>query len=116
MNRNERWLVRKRDGLLKRLARVGPFVDGSIVLIGRTCGNTQFCKCSRGIKHISPYLTYSVKGKTHTLYLPVDLQAQVRVWSGRYRVLKKLIKEIGEVQKEIIHNHVQEKIRRQGRA
>jgi hypothetical protein len=115
VSRNERWLIRKRDGLLKRLSQTGPIVNGSIVIMARPCGNTRSCKCSRGEKHVGSYLTYSVKGKTHTLYLPVDLHSQARVWSGRYRLLKKLIREICTIQREIIGNYVQERKRRQGR-
>ena len=113
--RNERWLIRKRDALLKRLGRTGPIVDGSLALIARTCGNTKFCKCSRGEKHVSTYLTYRVRGKSRTLYIPIDLEAHVRVWSQRYRWLKGLLREICALQKQIIRNHVQEKARRQGR-
>ena len=44
MKINIAWLKRKRDGLIKKLAEVGPFVDGSLVKIKRRCGNKN-CKC-----------------------------------------------------------------------
>jgi len=43
---NTKWLERKRDSLLKRLAKVKPFVDGSIVKVRRRCGNKN-CKCAK---------------------------------------------------------------------
>lgn len=109
--RNARWLLRRRDGLLKRLRKTGPIVDGSVVLIARTCGNSAHCHCSRGPKHISTYLTFKVQGKTHTIYVPVDLEKEVRQWSGRYKDLKRLIGQICDVQRTIIRQHVQERRR-----
>ena len=113
--RNTRWLLRMRDGLLKKLGRLEPFVDGSVVLIARTCGNSQQCHCSRGSKHVSTYLTYKVKGKTHTLYVPVDLESQVRRWSERYHKVKALAAQVCGLQREMIRLYVQEKKRQQGR-
>lgn len=111
---NIRWLTRRRDGLLKRLRRIGPFVDGSIYLMPRTCGNTEHCQCSRGKKHVSAYLMFKVRQKSRTLYIPVDLEGEVRNWSAQYRRLKQLIRQICDVQKRIVRQHVQEKRRRGG--
>jgi hypothetical protein len=41
---NIAWLERKRDGLLKELAGIEPFVGGSIIKVKRRCGNRN-CKC-----------------------------------------------------------------------
>lgn len=109
---NIRWLTRRRDALLRRLGRQRPFIDGSVVLIARTCGNSAHCRCSRGRKHINTYLTYREAGKTRTLYIPVDLEKDVRRWSADYRAVKDLVREIGNVQKAIIRRHVQERRRR----
>ena len=115
VERNTRWLIRRRDGLLRRLRRVRPFVDGSIYRMARTCGNKEHCQCSRGKKHVSSYLMFKVLQKSRTLYIPVDLLGDVLKCAQEYRCVKGLIREICDVQKEIIRNHVQEKIRRQGR-
>lgn len=112
VERNIRWLTRRRDALLKRLGRLGPFVNGSLVLIARTCGNSAHCKCSRGHKHVNTYLSYAAKGKTKMVYIPVDLEKDVRHWSAEYRGLKEVIAEIADLQKEIIRRHVQERRRR----
>jgi hypothetical protein len=110
--RNIRWLTRRRDALLKRLRRAGPFVNGSLVLIARTCGNSAHCQCSRGKKHVNTYLSYAAKGKTKMVYIPVDLEKDARHWSAEYRQLKEVIAEISDLQKEIIRRHVQERRRR----
>lgn len=110
-DRNTRWLTRRRDALQKRLGRLGPFVNGSLVLIARTCGNSAHCRCSRGEKHVNTYLSYAAKGRTKMVYIPVDLERDVRQWSAEYRELKEIIAEISELQKEIIRRHVQERRR-----
>lgn len=111
VERNSRWLTRRRDALLKRLHRAGPFVNGSLVLIARTCGNSAHCRCSRGEKHVNTYLSYAAKGKTKMVYIPVDLEKDARHWSAHYRDLKEVIAEIADLQKEIIRRHVQERRR-----
>ena len=107
---------RKRDGLLKKLADIGPFVDASLVTIARTCGNAG-CKCAQGEKHESLYLTYKAlsgegekrRMKTQTLYVPLALEEQVKSWTREYKRLKALTKEIADVQKMIIRCHVKER-------
>jgi hypothetical protein len=112
VEKNIAWLTRRRDALLKQLGAVGPLVNGSVVLIARTCGNSSQCRCSRGHKHVSTYLTYAEQGKTRTLYVPVDLEKEVRQWSARHRQLKQLIRQLCELQRTIIRKHVQEQRRR----
>jgi hypothetical protein len=108
-------LTRRRDALLKRLAAMGPFMSGSLVRIQRTCGNKEHCHCGRGgAKHESLYLTYLEAGKTHTLYIPVDLEKEARRWSDDYKKLKILVRQICELQRAIIRRHVLER-RRQSR-
>jgi hypothetical protein len=102
MKINIAWLKRKRDSLLKKMAEIGPFVDGSMVKVKRTCGNKN-CKCIReGKKHESYYLHYKVAGKTRAVYIPVDIEKEVREWSNNYKKLKRLISEVSRADKEII--------------
>jgi len=115
VDRSIRWLTGRRDALLKRLRQTGPLVNGSLVLIARTCGNTEHCRCSRGYKHVSTYLSYAVKAKTKMVYIPVDLEKDVRCWSAEYAALKKRITEMCELQREIIRKHVQERRRLESR-
>jgi hypothetical protein len=112
VERNTRWLTRRRDALLKRLRRAGPFLNGSLVLIARTCGNSAHCQRSRGKKHVNTYLSYAAQGKTKMVYIPVDLEKDARLWSAQYRGLKGVIAQVCDLQKEIIRRHVQERRRR----
>jgi len=112
---NIAWLKRKRDSLLKKLADIGPFVDGSIAKVKRRCGNKN-CKCYiKGEKHESYYLMYKVKRVTKAVYIPVDLEDEVRNWNEEYKKLKKIIAEISRVNKSIIRRHVREKKNKKGR-
>ncbi len=111
---NIKWLERKRDSLLKKLAASGPFVDGSIVKVRRRCGNKN-CKCARGEKHESFYLMYKVKGVTKAVYIPVDLEEEVFKWSEEWKEVKGIIQEICRAQKSIIRRHVKEKRLKKGR-
>lgn len=107
-------LLRKRASLLRHLATLGPLIDGSLVTIARVCGNPN-CKCAQGEKHRSLYLTYKgqrrVPGepaKSKTLYIPVPLEAEVRQWNQECVKARELIRQISEIQREIIRSYVKE--------
>jgi len=106
---NTAWLKRKRDGLVKKLASIGPFVDGSIAKVKRRCGNKN-CKCYlKDEKHESYYLMYKVAGVTKAVYIPVDMLDEVIALNKEYKRLKRIIAEITRASKEIIRRHVTEK-------
>jgi hypothetical protein len=108
-------LFRKREALLRHLAAVGPLIDGSLVTIARTCG-TPTCKChTSGEKHRSFYLTYKGQrrkpgepAKTKTLYIPVDLEKEVQKWSQECAKARELIRQVSEIQRELIRAYVSE--------
>ncbi|MEA3346742.1 MAG: DUF6788 family protein [Candidatus Auribacterota bacterium] len=112
---NINWLKRKRESLLKKLAKAKPFIDGSIVKVKRRCGNKN-CKCAKtSYKHESFYLMYKVRGITKAVYIPVDVEGEVRKWSDEYKRVKMITKEICEIQKEIVRRHVTERRQRRGK-
>lgn len=115
MKINIAWLKRKRDSLIKQLASIGPFVDGSMVKVKRRCGNKN-CKCYlKGEKHEGYYLQYKLKGVSKGIYIPVDMEDTVKQWNDEYRRLKKIIADIARANKEIIRRHVAEKRLKKGR-
>ena len=112
---NTALLKRKRDGLIKKLADIGPFVDGSIAKVKRRCGNKN-CKCYiKGEKHESYYLMYKVAGVTKAVYIPVDLEGEVKKWNENYKKLKRIIADISKANKSIIARYVTEKKQKKGR-
>ena len=88
-------LIRRRDGWLKKLAEVGPMVRGSLVTARK--GN-----------HVAHQLTVSVKGKTHTVYVPMDMVEEVRQWIKNHRRLQRILREVSKLNMAIIHRHVPE--------
>lgn len=88
-------LMRRRKAWLKKLANVGPVVRGSLVTAQR--GN-----------HQAHQLTTSVKGKTHTVYVPVDMLKEVTSWIKNYRRMQRIVKEISKLNMALIHRHLPE--------
>jgi hypothetical protein len=86
---------KRRQARLKELARTGPFVEGSLV-------GVQHPTC----QHVAWRLTFKVKAKTRTVYVPVDMVEEVRQWTHAYRRLKKLIREVTRNSLALIHGHV----------
>lgn len=98
-------LEARRDAKLRQLAEAGPLVQGSLARIGVTCGNPN-CKCARGEKHVSHILTKKVRGKSKSLYVPLDMVETVRKWVEEHRRAKRLLKEVSELNEKIIRAHV----------
>ncbi len=98
-------LEARRDAKLKELAKAGPLIQGSLARIGVTCGNPA-CKCARGEKHTSHILTKKVRGKTKSLYVPVDLVETVQQWVEEHRRVKRLLKDVALLNEAIIRAHV----------
>jgi len=105
LNRN--FYIRKRDALLKKLKDTNAFINGSLVEVKVECGKK--CRCRKGEKHSSYYLTDKVNGKTRTVYVPDDLVDEVEKWVEEYQNLKELLQEITELQRVIIRKYVEEK-------
>lgn len=108
----------RRNARISELASVGPLLQGSLAEIGVTCGNPN-CRCARGEKHRSHILTKKVRGKSKSLYVPVDMVEDVRRWVEEHRRVKMLLKDISDLSEKIIRAHVgtkRAKARATGRA
>jgi hypothetical protein len=88
-------LIKKRDALMHKLAAAGPFTRGSLVTAQK--GN-----------HTAHQLTVSVNGKTHTVYIPLEMVEEVEQWVKNYKKVQELIKEISKANMAIIHNRIPE--------
>lgn len=103
--RSRATLEARRDALLKQLTKVGPFVQGSFYARKITCGK-QGCKCAGDEKHEAYVLTKKVRGKTVTTHVPRDLVEEVQSWAKQYKRIKELMKEISDLNEQIIRTHV----------
>ena len=86
---------KRRQARLKELARTGPFVEGSLV-------GVQHPRC----QHVAWRLTFKVKAKTRTVYVPVDMVEEVKRMDVRLSATKKLIREVTRNSLALIHGHV----------
>jgi hypothetical protein len=91
-------LRKRRGALLRHLAEVGPFVEGSLVRLPHP-------SCD----HVAHRLTFKVRGKTKAVYVPVDLVQEVKQWHRNYQRLKKLVRQITKTSLAILHRYVPEK-------
>ena len=99
----------------KQLQAKSPVLAASLVTLRRACGNPN-CHCARGQKHLGHYLTWKVKAKTHTAYVPLDLLPQVKLWTQEHRRLKQLVHQITQLSLALIQTHVTAKRRKSGRS
>jgi hypothetical protein len=102
------------ESRVKQMAARKPPLAASLVAVQRRCGKPG-CHCATGEKHQAHQLTYKVRGKTRTVYVPVDLTEEVRSWIDEHRRLKRLLQEISQLALALVRSHVQQRKRRQGR-
>lgn len=100
---------------LKQLHAKCPVLAAGLVTQRRRCGNPR-CRRARGQKHPGHYLTWKVKSKTHTAYVPVALLPQVKQWTQEHRRIKQLARQITQLALALIRTHVTAKRRKCGRS
>ena len=84
-----------RDRALRQIAQVGPFLEGALCQFRRP-------GCAKPGWH----LTFKQQGRTRTVYVPMDLVADVKSWTRTYQHLKKLIRQVTRHSLGLIHGHV----------
>jgi len=100
MNRLE--LESRRRELIRQIKRLGPWIEGTLVSTSRWCGKPT-CACHReGAKHPVVFITWKQAGKTVSLYVPRKHESEVKVWAENYKKLKDLIRQVSEIQKQIL--------------
>jgi len=102
------------DHRLRLMRAQGPLLIASLVEIAHSCGKPG-CACQEGKKHLGWYLTFKEKGKTRTVYVPQDLESEVRAWVQEHKRLRALGQEISQLAVAHIRSHVRAKRRRAGR-
>ena len=93
-------LNEERNELVKTLLRPGKMVQGSLYQIARVCGNPN-CKCARGEKHVSGYLSTREKGRTKLTYVGPAIPMQLEERAQRYQRRRKRLARIREIDREI---------------
>lgn len=89
-----RFLIR-RQAALKQIGQIGPFLEGSLCAFKRP-----------GCAEPGWHLTFKKKGRTCTVYVPMELVPEVKQWTQNFRCLKKQIREVTRQSLGIIRGHV----------
>ena len=84
-----------RQAALRHLAQIGPFLEGSLSAFKRP-----------GCTQPGWHLTFKQRGRTRTLYVPMELVTQVKQWTRNYRRLKRLIRQVTRHSRALIHGHL----------
>jgi hypothetical protein len=102
------------DARRARLAPGQPVLAATLTQVRKRCGQPT-CHCYHGQPHLAWHLTYKVKGKTRTVYVPHDLLDEVRAWIAEHQRLKTLLDEIHQLTVALIRTHTRHQRRKAGR-
>ena len=87
---------------LERLRKIKPFIQASLSITQKKCGNPH-CRCSQeGPLHEVALLTWKEENRTHTLYVPMKLRQEVERWVQEGKLLKRLVAEVSQAQREFL--------------
>lgn len=70
-------------------------IRGSVVSMARRCGKAR-CHCNRGEEHVSLYLSVKIEGKRRMVYIPAQLEEEVRRRVEAYREVERLTQVVSE--------------------
>jgi hypothetical protein len=91
----ENRFVKRREALLRQIAEIGPFIEGTLVKVPH-----------KDCRHVAHRLTYKVDRKTHAVYVPLDRVKDVESWTKAYKRLKGLIRAVTKASLGELRNHV----------
>lgn len=94
-------LLLKRQKVVKAIELNQRIIKGSPVSLARECGQPN-CRCRKGKKHVSLYVSQSYKSKTKMTYIPHRYENLVEESVKRCRKLFRAIEELSEINLEII--------------
>ena len=87
---------------LERLRKIKPFIQASLSFTKKRCGNPR-CKCAQeGPLHEVTLLTWKEENRTRTLYVPIQLRQEVERWVQEGKLLKRLVAEVSQAQREFL--------------
>jgi len=95
-------LQREHARLVQRMLKSKSMVKGSVIILARRCGKPG-CKCNRGEKHKSKYLSISDGGKTRMIYLKPGMEMKVREAAERYRRFRSARARLVKIQKDVLN-------------
>lgn len=94
-------MLSKRRRALKVLQVNPRIIKGSPVSLARACGQPN-CRCRKGKKHVSLYLSRSLKGRTTMLYIPHRYEDAVQEGVAEYKRMLKVLDKLSQANLEAI--------------
>ena len=89
------FLLKSRRKSVDIAPKLEHIIRGSIVRVERVCGKPS-CRCHKGFKHHSLYISQSEKGKTKMTYVPKSSQKEAIRLVQNYQRLKVAINRVSE--------------------
>ena len=94
-------LIGKRRKAAQKIPPIEEILRGSIVVVKRYCGKAN-CRCLKGHKHLSMYISQSNKGESRLIYIPQRSENEVRRLIRNYRALKSVMEEISRINMQLV--------------
>ena len=88
--------MKKRSQITKQAPQLEETIRGSVVMVSRHCGKAG-CRCQKGEKHRSLYVSQSREGKTRMIYIPKRSEEEARRLTDNYRALRDALEKISEI-------------------
>lgn len=93
---NESNLLKRRRKITKQMPKMDECIRGSLVVMNRSCGKLG-CRCQKGKKHKSIYLSQSYNGKTRMIYLPRGSEGKTHQYVKNYRKIKSILNSLSDI-------------------
>ena len=92
----EKDLVKRRRKITGQMPKIEECIRGSLVVMRRSCGKLN-CRCQKGQKHQSIYLSQSCNGKIKMLYLPQKTEAKAHQYVKNYRKIRSILNSLSDI-------------------
>lgn len=93
---NDRRLLNSRKTALSDMPQLEESIRGSLVIMNRFCGKPN-CRCQKGQKHKSVYLSQSQRGKTRMIYIPQAAVKKTKEYIKNYQKTKLILNILSEI-------------------
>jgi len=96
-------LNRKRQGLLKKMSKVGSFMMATVSQRTTKCGRKECqCKVDEKKRHPTFRLSWTDSKGNGTCYVPKDIQKDVEQWIENYWKIKEYMTEMTTISRKMI--------------
>ena len=87
-----------------------PVLRGTLS-VRRVTGGKAGCRCIQGQKHLALFLSSSREGTTRQIFIPAELETEIRQWVDNYHQVRDLLEAVSELALERLNGRKQEKQR-----